>query len=140
MCNALKSRQTQAADSVYSLYPSLYFPLNGTSLKFVSLPDLPSTAWRHCRCRPHQQPEALGLAPTELRCIGSWSEHANPEYYSAHTVPLTPRKGPTGPHQGHGGIVLREREKEKALSHKEDFCKQLEPAQGEHRQRDDLTE
>jgi hypothetical protein len=51
----------------------------------------------------------------------------------------TPHKGPASPHQGHGGVVLREREKEEALSYK-DFGKQLEPAHMEHRQRDDLTE
>jgi hypothetical protein len=48
--------------------------------------------------------------------------------------------GPASPHQGHGGVVLREREENEALPYKEDFGKQLEPAHKEHRQRDGLTE
>ena len=82
---------------------------------------------------------SAGVGSTELRCIGSWSEHINPEYYSAHTV-LPTHKGPAGPHRGHGGVVSREREKEEALPYKEDFGEQLEPAYREHRQRDGLTE
>jgi len=80
------------------------------------------------------------LGSTELRCIGSWPEHTNPEYYSAHTVLPTPRNGPASPHQGYHWVVLKEREKQKVLSHKEDFCQQLEPAHGEYRQYDILTE
>jgi hypothetical protein len=82
---------------------------------------------------------SAGVGSTELRCTGSWSEHINPEYYSAHTALPTPHKGPASPHQGHGGVVLREREEE-ALPYKEYFSKQLEPAHGEHPQRDGLTE
>jgi hypothetical protein len=79
------------------------------------------------------------VSSTELRCIGSWSKHINPECYSAHTVLPTPHKGPASPHQGHGGVVLREREEE-ALLYKEDFGKQLEPTHREHRQHDGLIE
>src|SRR5271155_90960 len=140
MCNALKGRQTQLLILLYSFYLSLSLPLNGASLNICLATKPPWQSLATLQMSTLSTNAGAGLGSTELRCIGSWSEHTNPEYYSAHTVLPTPHNGPASPHQGHGRIVLREREKQEALAHKEDFCKQLEPAHGEHRQCDDIAE